>query len=985
MKEGPFAGPADRARFEREVQILAHLQHPNIVAVHDSGVAAGCFYSVMDYISGQPLDAFMENGRLSIRETLILFRKICNAVNAAHLRGIIHRDLKPSNIRIDPAGEPHVLDFGLAKVSPFDPIAGGGSPVMTVTGQFVGSLPWASPEQAEGRPSRIDVRTDVYSLGVVLYQMLTAMFPYDVVGSMRDVLDRILHAEPVRPRTLRRQVDDEVETIVLKCLAKEPERRYQTAGDLDRDLQRYLQGEPIEAKRDSTWYVLRKQMRRHRLPLAVALGFMVLVMASSVVAWWLYARSQASLWESYLAQARAQRYSGRPGRRVEALAAIEKAAAIRRSDELRNEAIACLALTDVKILRSWAPSTKPDRTLCAFDPALTRYAFYAGSETALSVQRAGDGAELFRLPRSVDRDSRIEPSFSSDGRRVAFGVKDRVEIWDIVEKRPVDQIPIAATPFQAPLRFSPDDRALAIGTPDGTVVRYEPESRRLLRFEPVHAPVELIVFSPDGRRLATASTGSTEVVIRDAASGDVERTLEHPDNLWSLAWSPDGRLLAAGCADYRIYVWGAESGRRIFTLAEHTNVPARLAFDGSSSLLLSAGWEAVARLWNLSTGEQELALPLSVWTFRRGGKEFAFDTGGTASFGLAEVLHGDVYRELPATLSDGSRVFCQSVCVSRDGRLAATTTSAGWSLWDLKSERQIALLPGAETLDDVLFAPNGAAVLTASAAGVELWKLEIQGEAISAGPPRVLIPGYGGEIRDSVVTGDGRRIAGVGGDGFVYVRDLEDGAEVRRIGPHTNASSLAASPDGLQVATGTHNARNVMVWDVSTGDLVTLLPLPRAASVAYSPDGRWLATSEAEHVLWNTRTWRAEARLHRRGYLGSPSCMAFSPDSACIAVLAEPGIIQLIETRTFTVVAELERPHAISGSHFAFGRDGATLVVGDTTTGAVLIWDLRALRRKLAELDLDWDLPPYPPAPSIASAAGAQVEIAQRGSETEGP
>jgi tetratricopeptide (TPR) repeat protein/predicted Ser/Thr protein kinase len=273
MKEGPFATPAEEARFEREVQILGQLNHPNIVAIHDSGQAAGCHYFVMDYISGQPLDVWMASAAHSIEETLKLFAKICTAVNAAHLRGITHRDLKPGNIRIDENGEPHILDFGLAKVAHSAEEAS----LMTLTGQFMGSLPWASPEQAEGAPSKVDIRTDVYSLGVILYQMLTGRFPYEVIGNMRDVLDRIMRAEPTRPSTIRKRINDEVETIVLKCLAKERERRYQSAGELARDIGHYLAGEPIEAKRDSAAYVLRKYLRKYRLPAAVAAGFVVVV------------------------------------------------------------------------------------------------------------------------------------------------------------------------------------------------------------------------------------------------------------------------------------------------------------------------------------------------------------------------------------------------------------------------------------------------------------------------------------------------------------------------------------------------------------------------------------------------------------------------------------------------------------------------------------------------------------------------------------
>ena len=273
MREGPLAGRVDRARFEREIQILAALNHPNIVAIYDSGVAkTGTFYYVMKYISGRPLDRYIEEhvktdgGALENGGTLLrMFIKIADAVNAAHMRGIVHRDLKPSNILVDSDGEPHIVDFGLAR-TPIGTVTDESRPqAMTITGQFIGSLPWASPEQAEGAVSKIDPRSDVYSLGVILYQMLTGHFPYEVVGTMRDVLDNILNARPTPPSELitarqlregvpssrwrrrRGPINAVIESIVLKALSKARENRYNTAGEFARDVANYLSGRPTVA------------------------------------------------------------------------------------------------------------------------------------------------------------------------------------------------------------------------------------------------------------------------------------------------------------------------------------------------------------------------------------------------------------------------------------------------------------------------------------------------------------------------------------------------------------------------------------------------------------------------------------------------------------------------------------------------------------------------------------------------------------------
>ena len=274
LREGPLADSAARGRLQREVAVMATLDHPNIVTVIDSGVTPeGLDYLAMNFVSGQPLHEFMEESRIARQHPndaaalLKLFIKICQAINAAHLRGIVHRDLSPSNIMVDDDGEPHILDFGLARTA-FDRFITGGDRTISITGQFIGKLAYASPEQARGEPDKIDIRTDVYALGVILYQILTGgEFPYKVVGNVVEVLGNIVNEVPTPPskrieardadkaqkqRRLRKRhppaVNAVMEAIVLKALQKDAGDRYQSAGEFGRDIENYLAGQPTVAR-----------------------------------------------------------------------------------------------------------------------------------------------------------------------------------------------------------------------------------------------------------------------------------------------------------------------------------------------------------------------------------------------------------------------------------------------------------------------------------------------------------------------------------------------------------------------------------------------------------------------------------------------------------------------------------------------------------------------------------------------------------------
>ncbi|MCH8146416.1 MAG: protein kinase [Planctomycetes bacterium] len=293
LLEGAYASETARKRFQREIELAAQLQHPNIITIFDSGVTDdGLQYCVMDYVHGLPLHRFVRAKELVLDETLRLFSIVCDAIEYAHGRGIIHRDLKPSNILVNADGQPKILDFGLART-----LAGPAGTVVSSSRDVMGTLPYMSPEQAQGRRDEVDARTDVYSLGISLYELLTGHFPYPVDGQMGDVIRHIVETPPAPPSRKWRSesgvkgksshrfrsgacpIGREVQTILFKALAKEPQRRYQSAAAFGGDVTRYLQHEPILARPPSVAYRLQKFVRKRWLPLIavlillIALGF----------------------------------------------------------------------------------------------------------------------------------------------------------------------------------------------------------------------------------------------------------------------------------------------------------------------------------------------------------------------------------------------------------------------------------------------------------------------------------------------------------------------------------------------------------------------------------------------------------------------------------------------------------------------------------------------------------------------------------------
>jgi WD40 repeat protein len=985
---GGHAGPEELARFRIEAEAVARLQHPHIVQIHDIGAHEGRPYIALEYVDGGSLARQLTGTPWPGRRAAELVQTLARAIDHAHGQGIVHRDLTPANVLLTRAGLPKITDFGLAKV-----LVGGG-PTLTQTGAILGTPSYMAPEQAAGKAKEVGPATDVYALGALLYELLTGRPPFKAETPL-ETLHQVESQEPVPPSRLQPRLPRDLTTICLKCLQKEPARRYASALALAEDLRRFLAGEPIRARPVGRTERLWRWCRRNPVVAGLAATVVLLLVALTTGALVKSAQlsaalrdSEAKRRESLRNEARALRVSRHPGQRVRSLQAIQEALRLplppgHSLDELRTEAVAALALPDVEVLREWegypAGSVGLD-----FDGLLERYARLAKDGT-VSVRRVSDDTEIARWQEPTEGDWPTDESnlrFSPDGRFlcVHHPTSGRLTVRRLDGPEPVLCHKEAKGVAGAwAMDFSADSKRLAYLLTDTRIALVDLTSGQTSYLPPTGAEQVYIRFSGDGRRCAVGvrRAGKWAVEVRDAATGQVHRSLPHPMPAgWHAAWHPDGRTLATCCDDRLIRLWDVASGRLLRVLEGHKSLGINCAFNRTGDRLLSNDWNGVLRVWEPSSGRQLLSFPAAGYNILRISPDDRVSALRLADYTKCQLLRlhpGLEYRTIDLRGDTSSRGIHNYPLVHPGGRLlAARATDLSVVLVDLSAGREVATLRIPEG-NPLLWGPSGE-LLTWGTAGLLRWPVRAdpaEPGRYRFGPPERLLRstnawGWGSSA-------DAQTIAIPDYDRGAVLVHRGPPARTVRLQPQQDVRFCAVSPDGRWVATaswGNTDGLGAKVWEAATCTLVKELAVPGLCTVAFSPDGRWLLTTGGGCRLWEVGSWNEWWKVG-----GANAC--FSPDSQLLAVEGSAGAIRLVRPQGRTELTRLEAPEQTRLLPRCFTPDGTRLIAVGVDTQALHVWDLRAIRERLAELGLDWDLPPYPPAAPEKATPPLTVSVDQ--------